>query len=160
MANSLLLGVVTGQRLDDIANMQFKHIADNWLHVEQSKTGALLRLSLDLRLDAIGMTIGDVVAQCRDRVVSRYLTHHTRNYTKARPGQAVHKNTLSKGFKRSRELTNLEWEHPPTFHDLRSLSVRLYNKQDTDAQSLAGHKDPKTTALYIDPRGAEWIEVK
>jgi integrase len=86
VANSMLLGITTGQRLDDIANMQFKNIADNWLHVEQAKTGAMLRLSLDLQLGAIGITIGDVVSQCRDRVVSRHLTHHTRSYTKARPG--------------------------------------------------------------------------
>jgi integrase len=85
VANSLLLALMTGQRVEDIAKMQFNDIKDNWLHVIQSKTGTPIRISLDLRLDVLGMTLGEAVSRCRDRVVSRHLTHHTRHYTKARP---------------------------------------------------------------------------
>ena len=75
----MLLGLITGQRLNDIANMRFSDISDNYLHIKQHKSGSLVRLSLNLRLDAIGMSVSDVVSRCRDRVVSQYLIHHAKN---------------------------------------------------------------------------------
>ena len=44
--NSMLLALITGQRLGDVANMQFKDIWDGMLHVVQSKTGAKLAIPL------------------------------------------------------------------------------------------------------------------
>jgi len=157
--NSLLLAVTTGQRLEDIAGMRFKDVSDGYLHVKQNKTGSMVRLSLDLRLDALNTTVGDVVSRCRDIVVSPWLLHHVRNYPKAKKGGQVGKLTISHGFLAARRKTALQWEHPPTFHEIRSLSGRLYNDQGINAQALLGHKDAKTTALYIDSRGTEWISV-
>jgi integrase len=107
----------------------------------------------------LGMTISDVVSQCRDRVVSRHLVHHAKNTARAKAGTPVQKLTISKGFKDARNLSGLKWDNPPSFHEMRSLSGRLYKDQGVDAQSLLGHKDAKTTALYVDPRGSEWISV-
>jgi enterobacteria phage integrase len=61
-----------------------------------------------------------------------------------------------------RDLTDLEWKgsEPPSLHEMRSLAARLYDQQGVDSQVLLGHKDPATTALYRDNRGAEWMEVK
>ncbi len=48
---------------------------------------------------------------------------------------------------------------PPTFHEIRSLAVRLYKAQgNISRQELLGHKDEKTTLVYEDGRG-EWIKV-
>ena len=44
------------------------------------------------------------------------------------------------------------------FHEIRSLSGRLYDDA-IDTQALLGHSDPKTTALYLDSKGTEWISV-
>jgi integrase len=49
---------------------------------------------------------------------------------------------------------------PPTFHEVRSLSERLYRDSGLDTQMLLGHKDPRTTARFNDPRGSDWSEVK
>lgn len=53
---------------------------------------------------------------------------------------------------------------PPTFHELRSLSARLYEKQISDkfAQHLLGHKSDTMASQYRDDRGREWdkIEIK
>ncbi|MEA2078572.1 MAG: tyrosine-type recombinase/integrase [Pseudomonadota bacterium] len=121
----------------------------------------MIRLSTGLKLDVLGVGLGDVVARCRDRVVSHYLIHHTRNWNGARAGEAVHPDTISEGFRRARNATGLKWEgKPPSLHELRSLADRLYDKQDgISAQSVLGHKAPATTAGYIDSRGVEWISV-
>jgi integrase len=159
VGNSLLLAVITGQRLDDIGNMKFADVSDGYLHVEQHKSGSLVRLSVNLRLDVLGLSIGDVISRCRDRVVSRYMIHHARSSARARAGAPVNKQTISKGFKDARERSGLQWANPPTFHELRSLSGRLHKDQGIDAQALLGHKDARTTSLYLDSRGTEWISV-
>lgn len=66
----------------------------------------------------------------------------------------------NKGFTRARRLAEVGGEHPPTFHEIRSLAERLYDEQGVNTQALLGHRDPRTTALYKDVRGAEWIKVK
>lgn len=48
---------------------------------------------------------------------------------------------------------------PPTFHETRSLSMRLYAEQGVNVQALSGHKDPAMTAIYTDSRGSEWLRV-
>lgn len=175
--NSMLLAIVSTQRLEDIGAAEFKErektrvwSADGRLWVEQEKTGAKLCIPLALRLEAIGVSLGQVVTRCRDDVVSPWLIHHTRNRTKAKAGDPVHENTISKGFARARAASGLTWpalndagrpQTPPTFHELRSLGARLYEAQGgVNVQALLGHRDPKTTAVYKDSRGAEWQEVR
>jgi integrase len=68
--NSMLLALVTGQRIGDIVAMKFSDIWDNHLHITQNKTGMKLAIPLNLRCDAIGMTLAEVISKCRDRVVS------------------------------------------------------------------------------------------
>ena len=50
---------------------------------------------------------------------------------------------------------------PFTFHEIRSLSERLYKEEfgAEFAQSILGHKNARTTERYDDLRG-EWKVVK
>lgn len=166
---SMDLAMVTAQRREDIACMEFKPrddatgwVQDGSLWVIQNKTGNRVCIPLSLRNDALGLSVGEVIAKCRNRVVSPYLLHHTRERHFVKPGDPIWIDTLSKGFARARNLTGLTWPEgklPPTFHEMRSLAIRLYAEQGVDVQALAGHKDAATTALYRDVRGAEWIRV-
>lgn len=66
----LLLALVTGQRRADLAKMRFSDIVDGHLRVQQQKEagkgyGARVAIPLALRLDAIGMTLADVIEHCR-----------------------------------------------------------------------------------------------
>lgn len=180
--NAIALALVTGQRREDIGLMQFKKGSDwmkawekwitgeDWpihpypyvenevLHVVQSKTGSLIQIPLDLKLDVINLSVGDIVKQCKDRVISKYMVHHNRTRSTVLRGDHVHIDTISRRFSDMRNLTDLEWpgKTPPTFHELRSLSKREYTKQGIDTKTLLGHKTERMSETYLDPRQAEW----
>jgi integrase len=162
IARSMELALVTAQRREDIAGMRFADIRDGRLWVQQKKTKAKLCIPLALTLYPLHLSLEEVIRRCRDLAVSRHLLHFARAHGHAKPGKPVSLVALTKGFAKARDLTDLEWKvsEPPSLHEMRSLAARLYDQQGVDSQVLLGHKDPATTALYRDNRGAEWMEVK
>lgn len=157
----MLLALITGQRLGDICNMQFKDIWDDMLHVEQEKTGSRLAIPLDLKCDAIGLSLRDVISKCRDAVVSKYLVHFRHTSAHATRGDQVSTSSLTSTFKKARDKSGLNWDKgtAPTFHEQRSLSERLYREQGVDTQKLPGYKTQKMTDRYNDDRGKDWVVV-
>lgn len=156
---SILIALVTTQRLEDVSNLKFSDIQDGKLCVIQGKTKARLRIPLTLTLNGFP-SLGELVK--RDHVVSQYILHHTVSKGQARAGEKVHPATLSSSFLRARKLAGIgaeEGKNPPSFHELRSLGIRLYQAQGYNPQGLAGHKDPETTKIYLDGRNQEWIDV-
>ncbi len=167
---SLELGLVTLQRREDLAGMGFRDIQDGRLLVEQSKsldseTGELqmrLRIPTSIRLQAVGWSLEEVIGRCRDDVLSRHLVHHIGHRGRAAPGDPVRPETITEAFATARDRAGVvppAGKTPTTLHELRSLGIRLYKLQGYDAQALAGHKDPDTTRIYTDNRGAEWVDV-
>jgi len=159
--NSMLLALVTGQRLGDIAKMQFSDIWDGHLHIQQEKTGTKLAIPLSLRCSSINMTLEDVISRCRDRILSKFVIHHHHTTSQAQRGEALTISSITTGFSKARKLTNIEWESgtPPTFHEQRSLAERLYREQGMDTKRLLGHKNQVQTDKYNDDRGKEWLIV-
>ncbi|MBT1712752.1 phage integrase Arm DNA-binding domain-containing protein [Enterobacter dykesii] len=157
----MLLALVTGQRLGDICRMKFSDIWDDMLHIEQEKTGSRLAIPLDLKCDAVGLTLRDVVSKCRDAVISKYLVHFRHSTSQATRGDSVSSSSLTTSFKKARNKSGIEWEKgtAPTFHEQRSLSERLYEAQGVDTQKLLGHKSPQQTAKYHDDRGKDWTVI-
>ena len=71
--------------------------------------------------------------------------------------------TLSKRFTDTLNAFELDWgdKTPPTFHEIRSLSQRLYAAQGgINTQELLGHSQASTTAMYHDSRGSEWTRLQ
>ncbi|WP_025122277.1 MULTISPECIES: phage integrase Arm DNA-binding domain-containing protein [unclassified Serratia (in: enterobacteria)] len=161
LQRAMLLAVITGQRLGDISNMKFSDVWDNHLHITQSKTGARIAIPLSLRCDELSMTLGHVVALCRDRIVSPYLLHHHHTVARAKRGGRIQEQTISGAFSDARDATGLKWSNgtPPTFHEQRSLSERLYRTQGIDTKLLLGHKNQQMTDKYNDDRGREWTVI-
>lgn len=161
LQRAMLLAVITGQRLGDISNMKFTDIWDDHLHVIQSKTGARIAIPLNLRCDALAMTLGEVIAKCRDRIVSPYLLHHHHTVAKAQRGGRIQEQTISGAFSDARDASGLKWSDgtPPTFHEQRSLSERLYRAQGVNTMLLLGHKNQQMTDRYNDDRGREWAVI-
>ncbi|BCU56035.1 site-specific integrase [Enterobacter kobei] len=158
---AMLLAVVTGQRIGDISRMKFTDIWDDMLHVEQEKTGAKVALPLSLRCEALNISLREVVAKCRDAVVSKYLVHFRHSTSQATRGDKVSASSITTTFKKARNRSGLSWSDgkAPTFHEQRSLSERLYEGQGIDTQKLLGHKSPQQTARYHDDRGKDWTVI-
>ena len=161
LKSGMLLALVTGQRIGDICAMKFSDIWDDMLHVTQEKTGMRLAIPLSLRCNAIDMSLRDVIAVCRDAVVSKYLVHFRHSTSQATCGGNVSVSSLTTTFKKSRNNCGISWEEKtaPTFHEQRSLSERLYREQGVDTQKLLGHKSKKMTDKYNDDRGKNWMVV-
>ncbi|MHA3604832.1 tyrosine-type recombinase/integrase [Yersinia enterocolitica] len=161
LQRAMLLAVVTGQRLSDIAGMQFSDIWDDHLHIVQGKTGARLAIPLSLRCNSLNITLREVISQCRDRIVSPYLLHHHHAVATAERGGNIRDQTITMNFTAAREASGIKWKDgtPPTFHEQRSLSERLYREQGIDTKSLLGHKNQAMTDKYNDDRGKEWITI-
>jgi integrase len=164
VVRSMELALVTGQRLEDIASLGRKDLSDGRLRVVQGKTGAHVAIPLELRLQAVNWSVGEVIERCQHRfVVSKTFIHHTSHIGKAKPGAAVRETTISQKFAKCRDGAGVR---PPagktatTFHEIRSLAARLYTEQGINAQPLLGHKSADMTSVYRDVRGSEWIEVQ
>jgi integrase len=164
------LALVTAQRREDIAAMEFRKGKDSsaWvddaLYTEQLKSKRKNKLRIPLDVGVNGWTIGAVVKSCRDDVMSKWLIHHQVAHTGVTIGNQVWLDTITKGFSRASKLAGVigEGKTPPSFHEIRSLAIRIYANQygQVFAQAIAGHKDAATSALYRDNRGAEWVQVK
>jgi len=157
--NSMLLAVVTGQRLGDISRMKFSDVWDDHLHIEQEKTGMKLAIPLSLRCNELDTSLREVITRCRDMIVSPYILHIHHTTGKAKRGGQVSSASITASFSQVRDRSGLKWTEgtPPTFHEQRSLSERLYRAQGIDTQKLLGHKNQMMTDRYNDDRGKDWV---
>ena len=147
------LALITGQRREDVACMKFSHINDDRLYITQIKTGAMIAIPLSLTLDSAGLKLGTVIDRCR--LVSRCDYLVSAGIRKNSPDGSVHPDSLTKGFVKARNNAGIEMsENPPTFHEIRSLSGRLFEKVygKDFAQKLLGHKSEKMTEKYLNTR--------
>lgn len=163
--SALKMAILTGQRREDISNFSPADVYDGFLHVIQEKTQMPLRLSLNLKLKHFPWTLGDVINECLSSGVKNPDTLiHTRQFAyKIRPGSKLRPELLTRVFSDHRDTAGLgEGENPTTFHEIRSLSGRLYEEEygDRFAQQILGHRRASTTALYLDTRGSEWTTIE
>lgn len=149
VSKMLVLALVTGQRRSDLEKMRFADVWDGHLHVVQAKTGERLALPLDLRMDTIGISIGEAIDACRDYAVNADFLLRKHN------GQPLVMASLSARFEEAREgsLPPFKSGHPPSLHECRSLSERLYRQQGVNTMILLGHKHQAMTDMYNDDRG-------
>lgn len=162
LPNAMLLALVSGQDRSTIARWEKDSIVGDVSVVRRSKTEVRIAIPLALRMDAIGMSLADVIAQCNATgVESKYLIHHHRKHVNTFKGQHVKIGSVSQAFADARELAGIVGEGVPTFHEIRSLTKRLYLDQGgIDTKALLGHATEQTANLYANSRGMEPVKVK
>lgn len=175
LRNGMAVALVSAQRREDIALAETTEFHDGGWWVEQGKGhpdkggqgrgGTRVFIPLTLRLERFGMSLEDVYKQCRaTRVFSRFLIHQTVNRGSNSPvGSRIRMDAFSNRFAEEVAALGLDWgkKDPSTFHEIRSLSERMYSEQgNVDTQLLLGHKSKRTTERYHDARGAEWVRVQ
>ncbi|RIX44119.1 MAG: integrase [Rhodocyclales bacterium GT-UBC] len=164
LVHFLELAILTGQRRGDLAKMRYKDMQDVWLNVVQQKnkkTDAVgHKVAIPLELQIAGFSLQATIASTRN-VVSQYLVHHIKQAGRAKVGSKIREHTIAEEFAAIREEVGIVGDNPPTIHEIRSLSARLYKDKygEEFAQALLGHKSVKMAALYQDERDG-WFRPK
>ncbi|ECJ6366446.1 tyrosine-type recombinase/integrase [Salmonella enterica] len=112
-----------------------------------------IALPLSLNLPSMGLRLSMVIERCRLVSRSEYLI--SAGIRKNSPNGSIHPDSLTKKFVAARKLTGINFsENPPPFHEIRSLSGRLYKDAYGEgfAQKLLGHTSENTTKIYLDGR--------
>lgn len=145
---AMLLALITGQRRADIVAMHTADIRDGYLHITQNKTGERIALPLQLRLDAAGCSLSEVISLCPPAgplLQSR--------------GNSVGAWSITRWFQICRDdagISSRAERTPPTFREIRSLAERMYRQQGIDTRTLLGHKYQRMTDSYNDIRDREY----
>lgn len=162
LPNVMLLALVSGQDRSTCARWDRYSVKDGFATVYRQKTKIHIEIPVSLRLDALGMSLADVIARCKSTsVVSSYLIHHVRNAGGAKCGQPIRLGSITVAFADARKLAGITGDDAPSFHEIRSLAKRLYEKQGgVDTKALLGHMTETAADLYADGRGIEPIRVK
>jgi enterobacteria phage integrase len=149
--DAMLAGVVTAQRRSDISEMKKNQVKRNHLLIEQLKTGSKIALPVKLKCKKIGLSIYDVINKSPAQFII------------TKRGKQVFPEQITSGFARIRDkvFSREYWSGTPTtFHEIRSLSERLYREQNIDTMTLLGHKSQQMTDKYNDNRGREYKKLK
>lgn len=166
LRNAMALALVSAQRREDVCRAEYKHFRDGgwWLTQASEKTDHPHRIFIpdDIKPAGFPLSLRNVLAQCRrTRVASSYLVHQTVRRGPSEVGRPLRLSTVSRGFTDAIQALGIDFspKTPPTFHEIRSLSLRLYGDQGVNVQLLAGHTDPDTTAIYLNSRGQDYARV-
>lgn len=154
------LALVTAQRREDIAQMRFEQVVNNRLQIEQSKTGAMISIPLNLELKTVGLKLEEVIAQCQKGNSTEFMI--SAGIWKSSPTGSVHPNSITSTFGKARNLSGLTFqESPPSFHEIRSLAGRLYEQENGKefTRKLLGHSSERMTERYLDSRGKEYVMI-
>lgn len=162
------ISLVTLLRRDDVVSLKFTDVRDGALWVIPQKTEGTSLVKLKIR---IGEQLASLLAQARDSVLSPYIVH--RLPEKARPSNMratarqhhtqVMPDQLTRAFQEARDEAGIRGEHPPSFHEIRSLGGALLSEAGWEiekVQELMGHSSTTMTAHYLEGHEIPWQDVQ
>src|SRR3990167_2512332 len=163
--------LITLQRREEIAQAKFDDIKTEEingqsvkvLQVIQKKTkkfgkSAHIKIVVNKRLDDF------IEKRKKTGLISPFIIHRR----PSRIGTAVTRehhtqilgDDLSRTFAALRDdvglFDHLNNDELPTFHEIRSLAIKLHEDGGRDAQALAGHTSRQMTEAYKEGHGLEW----
>ena len=168
LKNAMDLGLHTLQRREDLATLKWSQIHDRAIWIQQKKVERHGTGNLKI---SIAPDMQTVLNRCKnDGIKSAYVLHRKperRIHAKRRDDfTAILPDLITKEFSKTRKATGLfndyEKGTAPTFHEIRSLGSKLYEKAGMDKsiiQALLGHSSEKMTDVYLDRHEVKWSEV-
>lgn len=168
LRNAMDLSMLTLLRREDVAAARFADMRDGYLWIVPAKTDESTLVKLQIKVTP---ALSDLIARCRDAVLSPYIVH--RLPEKARPSNKrakgrdhhtqVMEDQITREFKRVRDGVGITGAHAPTFHEIRSLGgARLRTEcgwTEQQVQELMGHASPTMTQTYLEGHDMPWQEV-
>lgn len=151
--DAMHLSLLTLQRREDIVAMRFTDIVDGCLYVTQKKTKQQIRIQIEGELELLLLRIRQLGI-----AGAEHLIHLRKTVGPGKAGLPPCLDRISAGFQEARDRAGIGGESPPSFHEIRSLGARLYEKQGIDPQALLGHKSRQMVEKYLDARGSDWTE--
>lgn len=162
------ISLVTLLRRDDVVSLKFTDVRDGALWVIPQKTEGTTLVKLKIR---VGDQLAGLLAQARDSVLSPYIVH--RLPEKARPSNMratarqhhtqVMPEQLTRAFQGARDEAGIGGEHPPSFHEIRSLGGALLSEAGWEiekVQGLMGHSCTSMTEHYLEGHETPWQDVQ
>ena len=168
MQNAMDLALLTLQRREDIAALQWTQIKDGAIWVQQKKVEKWGSGNIKIPLTP---AIEQILERCRDGVPSHHVIHRQPQRRVKATGRtdanAVLPNMITKTFSKARKTSGfyapeLESAALPSFHEIRSLGALLYEEAGmpkTRVQALLGHTSEAMTDTYLDRHKIRWNEV-
>ncbi|MEI8634686.1 tyrosine-type recombinase/integrase [Vibrio sp. PP-XX7] len=115
-------------------------------------TGSLLKIIEDSRDDVSSPYVVHRLPEKMSNEISQNCDHLTQ----------VNRKFLSRKFSYFRDLAGVKKfvsaSQRPTFHEIRSLSIHLYDKQGYNPQVRAAHSDARSTEIYKSGH-IKWVQV-
>lgn len=134
---------LTGQRIGDVISVRRSQIRDGGIEFAQAKTGK--------RLLVRAPGLADVVA----RAIELHGAVNALTLFRSRFGGAPKYNTIRDQWDAACEAAGVRDAH---LHDLRAMSLTAADREQKDAQALAGHSSEAMTRRYL--RSKETPEVE
>lgn len=135
---------LTGQRIGDVLKIEYAHLTDDGIFIEQQKTGKKLVVAWTPELRA-------VVERAKE---SNYKVKSLRYLLSGRAGTKRAHSNVWRFFKEAARSVGLG---DVTLHDLRAMSGTEADRQGIDPTALLGHTDRRTTQIYLRDRSAKVV---
>lgn len=135
---------LTGQRIGDVLKIEYSHLTDEGIFIEQQKTGKKLIVGWTPELRA-------VVDRAKD---ADYKIKSLRYLLSGRAGTMRRHSNVWRYFKDAARKAGLG---DVTLHDLRAMAGTEAERQGVDPTALLGHTDRRTTQIYLRDRSAKVV---
>ena len=135
---------LTGQRIGDVLKIEYSHLLDDGIFIEQQKTGKKLIVGWTPELRA-------VVDRAKD---ADYKIKSLRYLLSGRAGTMRKHSNVWRYFKQAAREADLG---DVTLHDLRAMAGTEADRQGMDPTALLGHTDRRTTQIYLRDRSAKVV---
>lgn len=135
---------LTGQRIGDVLKIEYSHLKDEGIFIEQQKTGKKLIIGWTPELRA-------VVERAKD---TDYKIKSLRYLLSTRAGTMRKHSNVWRYFKEAAHNAGVQ---DVTLHDLRALAGTDAERQGIDPTALLGHTDRRTTQIYLRDRSAKVV---